>query len=410
MRALLTVFGSRGDVQPMLALAHGLSAAGHEATIAAPPVFGPWVEAAGVRFLPIGGDLDALLREIGKPSALKLFREAIRAQFALVGPARGCDVMVGGPLVPSFASVADAAGVPFVAALFSPQWLPSRHHGPPTFLSPSPAWSKRFDWWFVRAAWNLLFRPLLNRERATLGLGPVTDAWSELIREGPLLAADEALAPLPADVPAGVVRTGAWILDEAEELDPSLLEFLAAGPPPVYVGFGSMVDRDPARTGELIVRALEGAGVRGLISSGWAKLTAARLPPTIRVIGPTPHSRLFPRCSLVVHHGGAGTMAAAARAGVPQLFVPHGADQFQWARWARDAGLAHAPLLRPRLSSARLQASLVALLADEKVRARARELSRQLTSDGVARAVRHLESVVAGRPGVDTGGPAVRTG
>jgi vancomycin aglycone glucosyltransferase len=389
VRVLAAVVGSRGDVQPLLALGEALRAAGHELVVAAPATFASFVTARGFEHVATGGDLEALMREFGHPRALGYFKDAIRGQFHLVDTAKTCDVVVGSPLVMSFASVADAAGKPFVAALLSPQWLPSAHHSPPVHMKPQPAKAAKRNWWFLRASWNLLFRPLLNKERKARGLPKVKDAWGELLRERPLVAVDEALGPLPGDVDA--VQTGAWILEDESELDADLARFLDDGPPPVFLGFGSMSSRFPPGTGQLLVDAAVRAGARAILL-GWPEAT---LPGSVVRIESAPFAGLFPRCALVVHHGGAGTTATAARAGAPQLFVPVGADQFGAAAAARRAGIARDPVLASELSAEALGDAIRATLDDDEVRAAARALT--VDDGGAARAVRHLESVVSGR-------------
>ena len=387
MRALLVVFGTRGDVQPTLALAHGLRAAGHDVEVAAPPANAAWVASLGFAFTPCGPDFDDVLRDMGP----RLFQQALRAQFALVDHARAADVIVGAGLVFAGRSLGEAAGVPYAFAAYAPQPLPSRHHDAPVFPRPLPAWSRRVGWWFVRWTWNAAFRGRLNRERAALGLGPVDDVWTELLGDAPLLAWDDALAPVPDDAPADAVPCGAWILPPAEELAPDVEDFLRAGPPPVYIGFGSMVDRRPTGTTKLVVDALAMAGARGLVSSGWAQLGGGALPSTVRAIGPAPHARLFPRCAAVVHHGGAGTTTTTARAGVPQVVVPHIFDQHQWAAAVARAGIGPAPIRRGALT-ARALADAIRACADDGVRARARDFAARTRDDGVARAVAHLEA------------------
>jgi vancomycin aglycone glucosyltransferase len=210
-----------------------------------------------------------------------------------------------------------------------------------------------------------------------------------------LLAADPELSPPPLDYDPAIAVTGALRspIGRIEPLPPALESFLAGGSPTVYVGFGSMPNTNPSRSTRIVVDALARAGVRAIVSSGWAGLGTA-LPHTCFAIDEISHDALFPRLAGVVHHGGAGTTAAAARAGVPQLVVPHLLDQFYWA--ARVAALGIGPRALPRrsLNSEDLGAKMAVLVTDTAMRRAARALGDRLRGrDGVAAAVAALEAV-----------------
>ena len=159
-----------------------------------------------------------------------------------------------------------------------------------------------------------------------------------------------------------------------------------------------MPDKDPEATTRLMLGAIERVGARAIISSGWARLGAADLPPRVRVIGPAPHSKLFPRMAAIVHHGGAGTAASSARAGVPQLVVPHLLDQYYWAERVGRLGLGPAFVGRAKLTEKRLAEGLRRCMSDEALRARARAFSHGVILDGLDRAVRLIEGKVVARP------------
>jgi vancomycin aglycone glucosyltransferase len=218
----------------------------------------------------------------------------------------------------------------------------------------------------------------INKHRQRLGLPKQSDFYRTLLSERPVLCADPALAQAPADSPVAVDRIGYLQPQTSEPLPPKLETFLASGPPPVYLGFGSMTDPDPGGTTALIVDAVTRAGCRAIVSAGWAGLGEGPLPEAVYPTGPVDHKRLFPRMAAVVHHGGAGTTTTAARAGVPQIVIPHGVDQYYWAARLHSLGVAPPPLPRGKLSAEVLGDALAATVDNELAASRANDLARQI--------------------------------
>ena len=389
MKFALATFGTRGDVQPFLALARGLQQAGHSAVLCAPPNFGAWASSVGVPFAPMGSDFQAFFERIngGISKAARALEAELPLHFEhLLSAAKGCDAVLGTASAVAAPSVAEALRVPFRYVAMSPQALPSAHHPPPYVPWPSqPSWLNAAWWRLVRLSFDTLGKGTLNRQRAALGLLPVDDVLSHVLPRRSFVAVDPLLAPLPPDLSAEAVATGAWVLDEDAPLPPELEAFLAAGPPPLCITFGSMVDPDPDGTTRLLLDARP-KGARLLLLRGWARLGRGPLPDGVLALEPVPFSRLFPRVSAVIHHGGAGTTATAARAGVPQVVVPHILDQPYWGTQVHRLGLGPRPIPRARLSAAKLSAALAEALSDA-CRARVRDVASQLPHDGVARAV-----------------------
>jgi UDP:flavonoid glycosyltransferase YjiC (YdhE family) len=316
------------------------------------------------------------------------------AHFAALEPlvARS-DLVVASGITVAGASLAEKCGIPYVFVGLCPEVIPSREHPHPMVARQTlPPWMNRLSWRIGAIANNLVFRAVVNRERARLGLAPIGDVWEHVIYHRLTIAADPALAPLPNDAPDGVQQTAALFMPEPEDLPEEVEAFLLAGPPPVYIGFGSMPDQDPARTSRRILEAVRKAGVRVLLSSGWAGLGRVELPPTALVIGHTPHGKLFPCCAAVVHHGGAGTTANAARSGVPQVLVPHFLDQFFWCHRVWQLGLSPPPIPRSLLQVEPLAAALRACLEDTALRERARAFAPTVALDGLDRTVRFIEA------------------
>jgi UDP:flavonoid glycosyltransferase YjiC (YdhE family) len=202
------------------------------------------------------------------------------------------------------------------------------------------------------------------------------------------------VVPRPPDWGPRNHVTGYWFLDRPADWRPSshLVDFLASGPAPVYVGFGSMRGQDAAELTEIVVEALLRARQRGMLFTGQAGLGAGKLPDEIFAVEAIPHDWLFPRMAAVVHHGGAGTTAAGLRAGLPSVIVPFAWDQPFWGRRVWELGVGPRPIPRKRLSVERLADAITAAVSDKEMRRRAQVLGERIRQeDGVANAVEAFE-------------------
>jgi len=405
MRVLLSTIGSRGDVQPVVALAAQLKALGQEAHLCAPPDFREQIEALGIPFTPVGPEL----RSTGKanPAAApptpeqrrQMIEGTVAAQLAALTPAaRGCDVILaGGYLVVAARTVAEQLGIRYVMASYSPNALPSPHHAPPVYpmLGQTPAdgsVDNRTLWEQDARRWNDSWGAALSSLRVSVGLAPVTDVRSHMLTEKPWLAADPTLAPWPATADLGVVQTGAWILPDERPLSAELEAFLAAGEPPVYFGFGSI--RAPQDLSQNMIQAARALGRRAIVLRGWADLALLDDAPDCLSIGEVNQQALFQRVAAAVHHGGAGTTTAAARAGAPQVVIPQHFDQQYWAQRVGDLGIgtAHAP--GAPTADSLTEALRHALQPDVAVRAR--QIAGAVRTDGAKVAAQRLISVISG--------------
>jgi vancomycin aglycone glucosyltransferase len=399
MRILLSTIGSRGDVQPLVALASQLKALGQEVRLCVPPDFQDWIESLGMPVTPIGPEL----RSTGKASVSaapptpeqrrQMVEATVAAQFERITlAAQGCDAIVGATALQIAApSVAEQMGIPYVFAAYCPTVLPSPHHAPPTLgmlgdaLAPAPAnyaelWARDGE------RFNAIFGAALNSHRASRGLSPVSDVRSHIFTNRPWLATDWTLGPWPAPADEAVVQTGAWILPDERPLSPELEAFLDAGEPPVYFGFGSI--RAPEDLSQVVIKSARALGRRAIVSRGWANLSLVDDEPDWLAIGEVNQQALFKRVAAVVHHGGAGTTTAAARAGAPQVVVPQMYDQHYWAERVRHLGIgaAHAP--GAPTTGSLTSALRHALLPDVATRAQA--ISAAVRSDGAETAARRL--------------------
>ncbi|MEE9609112.1 MAG: glycosyltransferase [Myxococcota bacterium] len=390
MRIALATEGTRGDVYPLLALGDSLAAAGHRVVVCAPPDFRASAAERGLEFRAVGRSIREFLAEradVLLGGAWRLVRqssryldESLEAQFRdLPRATEGAELIVAAGAQLAAASIAELSRTPYRYVAYCPVLLPSAEH-PPVFVPRQtlPRWVNRLAWRGTIALYDNVLGRRINAQRAHLGLAPVGDVHAHLLTRRPLLAADAALAPRPADCDFAVEQVRGLHPQGGEALPAKLEAFLDAGPPPVYLGFGSMPDPHPAATTRAVLDAVGAVGCRAVISRGWAGLGDGPLPGNVFVTGPVSHPRLFPRVAAAVHHGGAGTTTAVARAGVPQIVVPHIADQFYWGRRVSLLGLGPPPLPRAKLTAPRLAAALAAILDNELLAERAREFGARL--------------------------------
>jgi vancomycin aglycone glucosyltransferase len=401
MRVLLSTIGSRGDVQPLAALALQLKELGHEVRLCVPPDFRDWIEGLGMPVTPIGPEV----RSTGKasPSATppspekrrQMIEATVAAQFEVItAAAQDCDAIVAATALQIAArSVAEKMGITYSFVAYCPAVLPSTHHAPPVLGmlgdKPVPSPTEYVELWAKDAErFNTGWGGPLNSHRASLGLSPVSNVRNHIFTDRPWLAADPTLAPWPDPLDEAVFQTGAWILPDESPLSSDLEMFLDAGEPPVYFGFGSI--RAPEDLSQVMIKSARALRRRAIVSRGWADLKVVDSETDCLSIGEANYQALFKRVAAVVHHGGAGTTTAAARAGVPQVVIPQMYDQHYWAQRVDQLGIgaAHAPGT-PTVDS--LTKTLRRAL-DPEVADRAQKTASSMRSDGAQVAARRLTS------------------
>lgn len=395
---LLSTYGSRGDVEPLVGLAVQLRALGAEVRVCAPPDedFAQRLAGVGVPMVPVGQSARALTT--AAPSSADLPRRAaelIASQFAAVTTAaEGCDALVATGMMPAAAgarSVAEKLGIRSVSVTFQQLTLPSPHHPPLAYPGrpfPPDVTDNRVLWDLDAESIDALFGEALNVNRASIGLPPVDNVRDYVIGDRPWLATDPTLDPWQKTPDLDVVQTGAWILPDERPLPDDLEAFLQAGEPPVYVGFGSMPMRASKDVAQVAIEAVRAQGCRVLTSRGWADLALIDDLDDCFVVGEVNQQALFGRVAAVVHHGGAGTTTTAARAGAPQVVVPQSADQPYWAGRVADLGIGAAHD-GPTPTTESLSAALKTALTPES-RARATAVAGTIRTDGATVAAKLL--------------------
>jgi sterol 3beta-glucosyltransferase len=387
MRAILTNFGSTGSVHPFLALAVELRRKGHWPVLALSPFFASWAERLNVDFLPVGPDLRKIQYDIN--AAMLETPDTVDQMQALFAPllpylpqmfdelneaCRNADVLIGGPWQPACPMIHDLTGIPFVT-------IQNSHFGG----TGTPAFQQ------ATAA-------LINPFRERLGLPPVRDPLTNDANSPQLVLYNMSshVRPPLSDWPAHYHMPGYFLLDEEWEPDAALVEFLAGGEPPVVITFGSMTHDDTEALTELILEAISQVGCRAVIQHGWTGLAQRKLPPNIHATGFAPHDWLFPRASVIVHHGGAGTAGSVFRSGVPSVFVPHTFDHPLWAELAYGIGCAGPPIPYPELTARRLAGALTTTLNNPRYSRSSRTLGDKIAAErGVERGRELIEQLVS---------------
>ncbi len=426
LRVVIVVIGTYGDVEPLVALGRGLQQAGHTVTIATTTDYELLATRHGLHFWPLGASVKSLLQSVEGRAVLESGRNIFKGLWHLNRLAqplcrqilrdswRACqraDAVI-------FASVAVAIptdhirrvlGIPCFQAVLMPLLTPTRQFAHPN-LPPAPLWLGADSWaagvynllthWLVQQlVWRVLRRPVNHWRQVELGLPPLS--WRGPYphyrqQQLPVLHGySRHVIPTPADWPDWQRVTGYWFLNPPVDWQPPplLVDFLQAGPPPVCVSFGSMSTRRPELLTGLVQQALRRARQRAILITAWGGLSAAPAGnDDIFVTDFVPFAWLLPRVSLLVHHGGAGSTAAALRAGVPSVVVPFFAEQPFWGRRVAALGVGPPPILRHHLTAQRLAGAIETALRAPEISARAARLGRLVRAeDGVARAVEIIQ-------------------
>jgi sterol 3beta-glucosyltransferase len=408
----LTIFaaGSRGDIQPCLALGKGLQEYGFEVTLTAPQNFAELASSHGLRFHPLRADAQKIMAseagqnfmEEGNANLIKQIRMARR----MLGPVavqmaedvfaacQDSEALISLAVFALFAKpTAEVRGMPLILV------EPTPMH--PTGDFPAPGWPVQRDmgrrlnrfsgYAMLQVLWQW-YRPFVNGFRQKLDLpADGSGSFSRILASTPLLGAySPRMVPKPADWPETAHITGYWFAESGKEWEPpaDLQAFLEAGEPPVYVGFGSMAGRNPEKLVRLVLEALQLSGQRGVLLTGWGGMRALDAPKNVFILDSAPHDWLFPRMAAVVHHGGAGTTAEGLRAGIPAVILPFAVDQPFWGRRVAQAGVGPEPISLKKLTPENLASAIHAGVTGSEMRRRAAIIGKVIRAeDGVREAV-----------------------
>ncbi len=412
MKITILTIGAMGDTQPFVALAARLKSMGHEVKLAARPDFTALAASYGIEFAPLGNPYKAVMRDqavakaVGSGSLGKIIKQGFDQEQRRVffegldtdtmRAVEGADAIVYKSSWIPFYAYAERLGVPCAAAMLMPL---TRTRAFPSFLLGrgqdrgaivnSLLWriTEQFVWQVARSYDTRVRRELLKLPPLPF-FGPTRRHG---IAKIPLLYAySPTVLPPPPDWPQRIHVTGYWFAEPPAEWTPppELLTFLNDGPPPVYIGFGSMTSGDPEGTLKMVLKALALSKKRGILLAGWAGLgEGGALPDYAYAVESVPHSWLFPRVAAVVHHGGAGTTGAGLRAGVPSVLTPFVADQPNWAARIAELGAGPRPIPYKELTAERLADAIREATSNEALRERARMIGEQIRAeDGIGTA------------------------
>jgi sterol 3beta-glucosyltransferase len=410
MRITIFAAGSRGDIQPCVVLARGLQQAGFDVLLAAPENFADFVQAHGLNFHPLRGDVQQIMagetgrefmqggntnpiqsiramRSMLEPVALQMAEDALEA-------CQGADALISLAVFATLAkTIAEIRQIPLIHVEPTPVF-PTR-----SFTAPGWPLQKNLGGFYNRFSGHAMLRvlwlwyaPFVNAFRARFDLPPYRAAsFYQILTSAPLLGAySDQVIPRPPDWPENIQISGYLFLDSQSGWGPDheLMSFLDGGDPPVYIGFGSMSGRNPERLAALVLEALAKSGQRGLLLTGWGGMQTLSVPENVYVLDAAPHSWLFPRMAAVVHHGGAGTTAEGLRAGVPALILPFAVDQAFWGKRVQNLGVGPEPIPQKKLTADSLAHAIQLAVTLPDIRLRAARLGEALRAeDGLGNAV-----------------------
>jgi len=409
MRITMICIGSTGDVRPYIVLGRELKRRGHDVKIAAFDTFEEAVKREGMRFHPISGDVRDFMATIMSKgvNGVAFLKQVRNSLVDIIDPfledlEAACDdaeALIATFFGQIFHSLAEVRHIPYIQTHYYPM---DQNKTAPIAAAPGQR---------VGKAWNNMTYPLgyllislmekyyLSDWRKARGMAP------RKLQRRPnyelnghtvpvLYAMSPLLMPRPVDWSANIHMTGFWLDDQAAldyEPEPGLQEFLDAGEPPVYIGFGSMVSDDMGETLNIVLEAIRRSGVRAIMAKGWGGMDIPDTPNVYKA-GFVPHDWLFSKVSAVVHHGGAGTTAAGILAGKPTLVIPFGGDQPFWGERVRLLGVGPKPIPRERLTVRRMTNALNLLVGNKSYQVAAKELGQRLKNeDGAICAVDVIE-------------------
>ncbi len=387
MKIVLATSGSRGDVQPMIALSLGLIDAGHDVRLIGPPEKKQWAESLGCPYTGLGRDVTAFLDTIENPISISTglafvnyVRNEIHTQFEkLPLLIESADLVIGSSLIFALSSISEALNIRYRYVAFTPQLFPSSFHPFVAIKTQTlPKWCNTLTWKLAKLGDKLNSTFLVNQHRKKMGLPPLKDAWQHIFGTNTIVASDPQIASIPNDVIQSAIQTGYLHLKISDVLNPGLDDFLEKGSPPIYAGFGSMPPKDQAKHIPLLIHAAKHLNKRIIISKFWKDAPVVKQSKDVFFIKNYPHEYLFPKMAAIIHHGGAGTTATAALSGKPQVIVPHILDQYYHGFKIFKSGFGSPPIMRSKLTAKRMADALSFCFSNPDIQKKAEIVARSI--------------------------------
>ena len=423
MKAFFVTIGSRGDVQPYVALGQALAKKGHAVMVCAPSNFETFVTDAGLQYGYMTDELIKLIdTDMGREAledtngvfgavktSLKMMRltkplnEKMMRDTWNAAEAFNPDVVIYNSKALAAMHIAEKLSIPAVMAILQPMIVPTEAF--PAIGLPALNWGvvyNKSSYKVIEMGYNAYAKIVDKFRIDVLGLeafpkktGVLHTANGTPIHV--LHGFSEQLVPRPADWHEEAHINGFWFMEEENgwEAPEDLVDFINAGDPPIYIGFGSMAGRSPEKKAKMVIEALQKAGLRGIIATGWGGLDVGEVPDTIYKLEKAPHNWLFPQMKAVVHHGGAGTTAAGLYAGKPTLICPFFGDQPFWGRKAHEMGIGPKPIPQKRMTVERLTEAFLQLKNDQLMAEKAAAIGAKIRAEnGVGDTIQLIEDLV----------------
>ena len=391
MKIAIVVNGTRGDVQPMFALATGLIKNGHQIICCAPPENEELAERYSIPFVAFGPNYKELFKQNAQmkggatqsPSPTEMKKETENQINSLPEILKGSDLVLGVGFVLGVHTVADILKVPYRFVIFYPILLGTNNTDP--FIN-------RLMFGFGRSMTNMVMKSFINKKRADVGLQPVEDVWANWMGDRVIVACDKELNTAREGVAFKFTQTGFMLLPSQTGLSENVEEFLNSGKPPVFIGFGSNPVSRPEKYSQIFEEVSKATNQRLIVSKGWADLPENN-SPDIFFVDEMPFDKLFTRLAAIVYHGGTGTMASAARAGIPQVAFPFMADQFENRKQIVKLGLGPNACDFKKISASALISAINECVTNENYKKNARDISQKLeTSNGLELTIELIEN------------------
>ncbi len=379
MNIVMVTSGSRGDIQPIMTLALGLQSKGHSIKLVGPPENEQWAREYNCPYHPFGCDVMALQDKMNRHRPIEVmttekqfWKEEINTQFKLLPQvAAKADLIISSSLTYAASSAAEKLKIPHRRILFSPQWFLLKNKAIPLFNgSGLNTLAIHYTQMAIKISDKFFLLKMINHNRKEMGLTPIKDTMEQIIfGQNFILACDPEISNIRINgSKTKFFQTGYMHLKQTKKPNKALDNFLNAGPPPVYAGFGSMSKMELHNSAQAIVNAARLAGQRVVIGKYWQGPPYFSDSKDVFLIDDYPHMDLFPHMAAVIHHGGAGTTATAAACGVPQIIVPFILDQFYWGYEVYKAHLGPKSILRLFLNTRKLAKAIMEAISNKQIR------------------------------------------
>jgi vancomycin aglycone glucosyltransferase len=392
MKIACVILGSRGDVQPMIALATGLRKNGHEAIIYAPPEHEELAMLNNCQFVAFGPEVKKSVKEnpeknkggVAAKIPIKLFKKLLSDQINLLSNIiKDVDMILGAGIVIGVPTTADILKVPYRFVAFYPMILGTTKDDP---------LKNRMMFGFGRLMMNILLKGYINKNRAKFRVPPIMDIWEHWLGNNVIVACDKELNAVRNGVAFTFTQTGFMILPSKKVLPENVEAFISSGKPPVYIGFGSNPITSPEKYTAMFEQVQDATNQRLIISKGWADLPTID-SNDILYVDEMPFELLFPRLAVVIYHGGTGTMAAVARAGIPQAAFPFMGDQFENRKQIVKLGLGPKTCDFKKISAEAISTAITECIMNDQYKQNSIDISQRLKDvNGLGLTVQLIEN------------------